>query len=616
MMIQGTSWKAVRLSLIGLFCFLLCSFPLSATNQHLQINVSAAFLENIWYVGGSGPGNYSKIQDAIDAASPGDIIFVYSGLYEENIIISTSICLIGEDKYTTVINGMKYSSVIVISADNTQIQNFTVQNAKDDIPFAGIEIINAGDVLISHNIIQNNTGFGISLQGSTTARTIVKSNTIRNTSYGIYVFNSPEVKITKNTIYNNLEGVYIINSFASEIINNKFTNRDLGIHLESTSNNLVQGNVIADNANGMYAFNSSEITFCDNTIGENRWYGLWLKDTSYCVVDHNDISTNIDVGLFLESSFDTIVTNNTLWDNDNGIYLKDCAGNLIQNNNLRNYKVNGCFVVHTLLHRRDIWRMNYWERARFLPYPILGYIKIENVTLTWINIDWTPLHGPHLSKRTQPFICNGKIFYVGGSGPNNYTSIQAAINDADYNDTVYVFNGTYYEAISINKSLGLIGENKNITILEGNGTRDIITIQADYVTVNGFTIFNGHFNILINHSFSTNVSGNIIERGLQGISIQNGCRHLIISKNSFRNNVYGVRLYSSTEVTVSYNSFQSFKINAFYFGTSIIHGHHHWYQNYWGKPRALPCIIPGKIRINNFSLIWVNIDWSPANNPY
>lgn len=605
----------MRLTLICLFSVLLYSFPLSASDQQSQTTGPSAFLETILYVGGSGPGNYSKIQDAIDDASAGDTVFVYSGLYEENIIISTSIDLIGEGKDTTVIDGMRYSSVIVISADNTQIQNFTVQNAKEDIHSAGIQITDAGDVLVSDNIIQENAGFGISLQGSGTARTRIECNTIRNNSYGIYVFNSPAVKIKANTVYDNEEGIYVIGSFASEIINNTVSSRDLGVHLESTSAVLVRGNFVVNNANGMYAFNSSEITFYDNTIGWNRWYGLWLKDTSYCVVNHNDISTNIDVGLFLESSYDTIVTNNTLWDNDNGIYLKDSAGNLIQNNNLRNYKVNGCFVAHTLVHRRNIWRMNYWERARLLPYPILGYIKLEKVTLSWMNIDWAPLHSPPTSPGKQRLSCDETIFYVGGNGPNNYTSIQEAVDDAGDNDTVYVFNGTYYEAVFINKSLRLIGENKTITILEGNGTRDIITIQADYVTVTGFTIFNGHFNILVNHSSHGNISGNIIGSGLQGISVQNGCRQLSITKNSFPDNVYGVRLYSSIDVTVSLNSFQSFKINAFYFGTSITHGRHHWYQNYWGKPRNLPYVISGKIRLGNFSLIWLNFDWSPVSSP-
>ena len=49
------------------------------------------------YVGGSGPNNYTKIQDAIDNASNGDTIFVYddSSPYYENIVIDKSVTLIG-----------------------------------------------------------------------------------------------------------------------------------------------------------------------------------------------------------------------------------------------------------------------------------------------------------------------------------------------------------------------------------------------------------------------------------------------------------------------------------------------------------------------------------------
>ena len=62
------------------------------------------------YVGGSGPGNYTKIQEAIDDASDGDTVYVYddSSPYYENLNVSKSIYLIGEDKNTTIIGGNRY----------------------------------------------------------------------------------------------------------------------------------------------------------------------------------------------------------------------------------------------------------------------------------------------------------------------------------------------------------------------------------------------------------------------------------------------------------------------------------------------------------------------------
>ncbi|MBN1861700.1 MAG: right-handed parallel beta-helix repeat-containing protein [Candidatus Thermoplasmatota archaeon] len=601
---------------IACFLFTLAPKPSTATPQPSSIINPLSFHGTLLYVGGTGSGNYSKIQDAIDNASSGDTIFVYCGLYKENILIKTSINLVGENASTVVIDGSGYGSVITIAADNTLLQKCTIQNAKNDVNFAGVDIFSAKNVVVSETIIQNNGGIGLSTRGSGTSKITIEMSRIRNNSYGVCVQNSPTAVLVANNISDNGVGLYLIGSFGSHILNNTIVNRGLGLHLEDTFGVYVAGNWIVNNANGVYVVNSTDILFKENTIGWNRWYGLWFKDTSLSDIDRNSISDNIDVGLFLESSYDIRVTNNTIWNNDNGIYLKDASGNSIQHNNLRNFKMNACFVAHTLLHRRNIWWFNYWERARVIPYPIFGVIKLEKYSLSWLNVDWMPLRHPPQSLLGKAASCYQAILYVGGNGPNNYSSIQEAINDAQSNDTVYVFNGTYYEKILIQKPLLLIGENKTTTILEGNGTRDIITIVADYVTIRDFTIQNGHFNILVNHSSYGNITGNNIDGGLHGVSVQNGCHFLRISHNSFEQNVYGIRLFSSTDMTVSYNALNSFKINAFYFGTSLVHGRHHWFKNYWGETRFLPYIIVGKIRIGNFSLTWMNFDWSPSQNPF
>ncbi len=601
-------------SIIVVSLFFSSLISTASVESNIPITPSLQSKGVILYVGGSGPGNFSKIQDAIDNASEGDSVFVYSGLYEETLFIDHSIYLTGIENRTTIIDGGAAGSVVSIYADDTSIQGFTIQNARDDVHSAGIEVQNAANVVIVGNIIKENGKLGIFLDGSDTFGTKIIMNTIQNNSYGIYLSDAPSTLISDNYISDNGEGVYIVGSFTSTIRFNTLINRGLGVHIENTYSQVVSGNRIVSNSQGVYMFNSSKVTFAANTISLNRWYGIWLKECSDNMIMGNTISDNIDVGLFLESSSDISVKNNTFWDNDNGVYLKDSAGNTIQHNNLRNYKMNACFVHHTLIHRRNIWKQNYWERPRLLPYPILGSIKLKGATISWMNVDWAPLSQPPQSNQFLP-LSEETILYVGGTGPNNYTSIQSAIDDAYDNDTVYVFNGTYYEAILIDKALSLRGENKTTTILEGNGTRDIITVIADYVHVQGFFLQNGHLNILVNHSSYVNISGNIIYSGLHGVSVQNGCRSVSIFENSFEANVYGVRLFSSTDTTIAYNSIQSYKINAFYYGTVLAHGHHHWYHNYWGKSRLLPYFIPGKIRIGNFSLSWINIDWYPQTNP-
>jgi len=89
----------------------------------------------------------------------------------------------------------------------------------------------------------------------------------------------------------------------------------------------------------------------------------------------------------------------------------------------------------------------------------------------------------------------GNIFYVGGAGPSNYSSIQDAINDSANGDTIFVFDDSspYYENITIDKSISLIGENKDSTEINGSkldNTLDTVNISSDNVYVNGFSINN------------------------------------------------------------------------------------------------------------------------------
>ena len=111
---------------------------------------------NTLYVGGSGPGNYSTIQEAIDAASDGDTIFIYSGTYSptENIHIYKELCIIGENKETVIFEKSYGYIPVSIRAKNVEIRSITFIN------FAVTNQVPYDNVLISDNIfiINNNAG--------------------------------------------------------------------------------------------------------------------------------------------------------------------------------------------------------------------------------------------------------------------------------------------------------------------------------------------------------------------------------------------------------------------------------------------------------------------------
>jgi len=69
-------------------------------------------------------------------------------------------------------------------------------------------------------------------------------------------------------------------------------------------------------------------------------------------------------------------------------------------------------------------------------------------------------------------------------------SIQEAINSAQPGDTIFVHNGTYTEHVVVNRTVSVIGEKRNTTIIDGSGAGTGILVTANHVTVQGFGVQN------------------------------------------------------------------------------------------------------------------------------
>ena len=136
----------------------------------------------------------------------------------------------------------------------------------------------------------------------------------------------------------------------------------------------------------------------------------------------------------------------------------------------------------------------------------------------------TPIaSGNHKTSTEEKSIINihsrGDTLYVGGSGPDNYSSIQGAINDAQAGDTIFVYSGTYFEHILIDKTIILFGEDKETTIIDGGLTDNCVEITADSVIVDSFTIRKGVLGINILQSSGQEIKNNLIRNNWGGINL-------------------------------------------------------------------------------------------------
>ncbi|UCE39251.1 MAG: right-handed parallel beta-helix repeat-containing protein [Thermoplasmata archaeon] len=118
--------------------------------------------------------------------------------------------------------------------------------------------------------------------------------------------------------------------------------------------------------------------------------------------------------------------------------------------------------------------------------------------------------------------------------PTDYPTIQDAINASKDGDTVYVYSGTYYENIIVNKTINLTGENQDTTIIDGLFD-DVITITEDWVNITGFTLIGSDpipkEGIKLNNVQNCSIMNNNISLNRWGIHLDDSSNNIIVSNN-------------------------------------------------------------------------------------
>jgi len=358
----------MKKKLIGIFvCMLLITTVLSVSGTVIVERTSKpTFTGDTLYVGGSGPGNYSTIQKAVDAASNDDTVFVYddSAPYYENVSVSKSITLFGEDKLTTIIDGSNGSNQgFSINTDHVTVTGFTIQN----------------------------TGIGVHIggSGSTASYNTITDNIILNTGHGVNIYygnpSKPEF----------LDFGYNVISY-NTIKNTTYA----GIRSIKGRNNIISNNIITQNhgLNGSFGFgimvSGAFNNVSHNNIYDNDMFGIYLTETYNTILYRNNITNNRLHGLSISlSSFDKIIENNFIGNHKNAKCTQIIL--LILWTHLGNYPILPI-----------TWKANYWDKPRSLPYPIPGYITIllpssyllnyyEIIPVNCIRFDWQPAQEPY-----------------------------------------------------------------------------------------------------------------------------------------------------------------------------------------------------------------------------
>jgi parallel beta-helix repeat protein len=249
--------------LVGIFVFILMIITVIPASGAINIKASSIPFtsSNILFVGGSGPGNYTFIQDAINDSSNGDTVFVFSGTYFENVVVDKSIKLIGENKNSTFVYGKNINDTICLIADEILMEGFTLQHNKEiEMQVMNLLYVNSNDNIISNNIF---------ISKPFRRETAIKlENSLRNS-------------ISQNIIKNNYgSGIELRNSHFNEISGNIITGlilrKGIGIFLVDSSNNFVTRNEFRKNSCCVSLLEKSNLT-TNNQIIKNNFLIYYVR---------------------------------------------------------------------------------------------------------------------------------------------------------------------------------------------------------------------------------------------------------------------------------------------------------------------------------------------------
>lgn len=234
-----------------------------------------------------------SIQQVINEASPGDVIDIPGGVYEENLVIEKSITLRGSSADKPLISGgpqdmpvisiKSFSREIEITLEGLRIGfakgrdgNGIEAHGKAKLHLVNVEIMNneahgielADQVqaTITNCLFMGMGHSGVEFYGSTQG-TIRDCTIVENGAYGLWIHGSAEVEVTDSRVSENgfesikFDGIYAHEKAKLTIERSEVTNNcKCGIRVESPGNVMsCDGNTVSGNGEGDYCgFSPSE----------------------------------------------------------------------------------------------------------------------------------------------------------------------------------------------------------------------------------------------------------------------------------------------------------------------------------------------------------------------
>lgn len=240
------------------------------------------------------PGSQS-LQQAIDAARPGDVITLKPGLYEGSVTINKPLVLAGEQG--AVVRGNGKGSVITVGAEGVTVRGLEITGSGRDLTERDSGIFveqSATGAIVEDNSVVDNL-FGIYLYGAVDSvargnRIVgLKTGRLSEAGSGVTIWNAPGAKVIGNDIRFGRDGIATNASKENVFSGNRFRDLRFAIHYMYTNDSEISDNISIGNSVGYAIMYSSRLKITGNLSDGDRDHGLLLNTANGSLVHGNRV---------------------------------------------------------------------------------------------------------------------------------------------------------------------------------------------------------------------------------------------------------------------------------------------------------------------------------------
>jgi|GEM_PF-787108 len=255
------------------------------TNNNRSVNMSTSHTENFTTYENIRNNNtgyyYLTIQDAINASSNGQTIYVKNGTYYEHAEVNKSITLVGESNVNTILDGTGNPTTyaVNVTASYATVSNLAIKNWAYGIytPAA------SNYVNLTYNRIEACTNVGLYICGN--YNNISYNYVANGTNYGMYLFQSTGSNISNNNFYYNSNfNMGVDYSTGTRISNNTAYGGGYALLLgQNTNNSTIEFNNFSNCLYAIKLFYSGadNIVYNSTLSAISGWYDIYLQEATY-----------------------------------------------------------------------------------------------------------------------------------------------------------------------------------------------------------------------------------------------------------------------------------------------------------------------------------------------